>query len=240
MPADDIEIPGAAIGDAEILVVQHRHPERGAFRIRESRWGHADDRVRRAFDRHRLANGVAAAPETLQPEAVAEDDHSVMPRIVFVAAEPASENRPDAQHIEEAGADLGAVGADGRAAARYRQADVVDRGHARQHAILRAHVEEVRARHHRQRTARHLMEHADQSLGSFVGKRLEDDGVDHSENRRVGADAQRQRQQCDDREAGDRARRRRPWRMSWRRASMSPFTLPSACPVRIGRANDCA
>ena len=45
------------------------------------------------------------------------------------------------------------------------------------------------------------MEHADQPLGAFVGQRLEDDGIDYGENRRVGADAQRQRQQCNDREA---------------------------------------
>ena len=135
-----------------------------AFRIRESRWRHADDRVRRAFDRHRLANGVAAAPETLQPEAVAEDDHMVMPgsfsslrnprprigRTRSTSKKPALTSAPSARI--------------GRAAARYRQADVVDRGHARQRAILRAHVEEVRARHHRQRTARHLMEHADELL----------------------------------------------------------------------------
>jgi len=62
---------------------------------------HAHDRVRRAVERHRLANRVWRRTELTRPEAAAKDDHGPGAQLIVVGPERAAENRRGAQGREE-------------------------------------------------------------------------------------------------------------------------------------------
>ncbi len=174
----------------------------------ELRRGDADDREGRAIERHRLADDVRRAAEAPLPETIADDhDRAVLAASAHVVrlGEGAAENRRHAQHLEETAARHDAVGVVRLAAARQVEAGrAIGEGPVEQLGIARAQLLPQRVGPGRPLLAGQQL---DEMLGLLDRQGAQHQRVDDREDRRVGADAERQGEDGDRRD-----HRRRPQR----------------------------
>ena len=93
-----------------------------------------------------------------------------------------------------------------------------ERADRRERLVDLAKLEILRRRHPElsEPERRKLRGQVHQLFGLGIAQRPQDHAVDDREDRGIRADAQRQRQDRDDREAGARSRPRTAWRRSWR------------------------
>ena len=153
--------------------------------------------------------------------------------LFVVVTEISSEERLHAEHVEEAGGDDAGLDALRFGTAEQDEPHVVELDHAGERARLPAVVVHLFRREAEAvgavvlaagLVARPLLPQDDQLVAALVGQRLEEHAVDDAEDRGVGADAERHRQDDDEREA---------WRLEER-----------ACPVahvlheRLGGAHE--
>jgi hypothetical protein len=171
---------------------RNRHPE--CLRhgeVVERRRHHPDDDVRAIVDadggaEHRGIGGIAGHEQT-----VAEDRHAVGAGPVFLRPEGTPEDRGHAEDVEEAVRDLRRQHTLGRAAAGDVDADIVGRGHVREHVPgRRAPVDEVAGRDLARLTAPDAL-HQHDAIRLGKGQRTQDDRVDDAEDGGGGTDAKR-------------------------------------------------
>ena len=158
----------------------------------------ADDGEGRAIERQRLADDRRVASQAALPEAMA-DDHDRRRLLVVFGREPAAERRLDAEQREVVAGDhlrrdllrLGPA-----APVQLREGE---RRHPGEHLVLVAEVLVVEMRE-RQVARVALVEHEDrhQPVRLGHGHRLQQDDVDHAEDRGVRADAEREGERRDD------------------------------------------
>ena len=133
---------------------------------------------------------------------MSEDGHLVVARLVLTGQEGASEGRHHAQDSEEGRAHLGAFEADGSPAAGQGDAAAVEGGQRLERLRRRLHVQEVLRRVDAGVTSLPDLRHHHQPIRLLEGQRPEQDGVHHAEYRAVGADAEGEGRDGDEREAG--------------------------------------
>ena len=133
---------------------------------------------------------------------MAEHDDLLLAGLVFGGGERPAERRPHAEArrsklaVTRAPVTRSAAPSLVRLKLEYWAAASAVEGRRR-----RAHVGEV-ARGHAARPAAVVLVDVDQPLGRGIRQRLQDDGVHRAEDRRRRADADRERQQRDERESG--------------------------------------
>ena len=164
----------------------------------------ADDFPRLAVERDRLADQRGAAAESRLPDLVAQDAHRRSVRRVFVLVKVAAERRQDAERRQERRAHaqavqlLGIAVAGQREVVECRDADGVERARVRADLL----IARPRQRGDRRRQLRVAAPERDERLRMRNGDGVEDQAIVDREQCGVGADADRDRQHRDQREAG--------------------------------------
>ena len=177
-----------------------------AARKGETGGHHPHHRQRRAVDVEDAAEHVAVAAETALPEVVREQDGGPLALVVVLRQQDAAEQGRRAERLEELAGDPHRRDLLGIAVPREAQPVGVDDRHLRER-LRRLPVVEGRRRD------RQLVGEADlpgqlrvrgpdhrQPLGIAERQRRQQHRIDDAEDRRVGADPQRQREDGDDRE----------------------------------------
>ncbi|HWT44914.1 MAG TPA: hypothetical protein VN085_03070 [Vicinamibacterales bacterium] len=156
------------------------------------------DRSRPSVQREGRADNCGIGAEPPHPDAVPEHD-AVGIRVAAVKG--VTDEGAHAEHVEERRRDAGAGNLLGIAAPREGEREVTDRGHPGKARRLRAEVHHPRGGERRRLAVGFPVpqEHDVARIGER--QRTEQHGVDDAEDGRVGADADRQRQQRHDREA---------------------------------------
>ncbi len=164
---------------------------------RAARWQHADHRVREVIEQNRAVDDRGVCAELVHPQHMTQDDDLLLAGLVFVGKKRPAKRRADFEDVEE-------VRGDPRAAELYRLARAGERnrpaglgGHVVEDRVVFLPVQEVQGRDAVALEHRRLFEYANDPIGVLVRQRLEQDGVDEREDRCVGADSQRKRQECD-------------------------------------------
>ena len=201
-----VEEGGHAPSQGE-LVHHAGHPEVAGIdpaRAGEAAGSHADHHELPAVELDRTAEDPPVAPEPPLPEVVAQHDHGVaVGGEVLLGQEGAAELRPDPEQIEIVAGDHLAV--DQLGVAPHGEAEDgrgVD-GEAGKAPGLPGQVGEVRMGDVLQVGAPlRRAEDPDQALRLAHRERLQEDRLHHREDRRVGADGERQREHRAQGEAG--------------------------------------
>jgi hypothetical protein len=216
-PGDDADVTGVAVRrHVEILVDRgtrnvagaSRHPEFGARtgrrlgrdeRPEEVARHHGDHEPRTAVQRDRPADDRRIAAEPARPQPVAEHDGG---RIRAAAVKRVAEERTRAEHVEERGRHAGSLDRLGLAGAGERVADVRQRGGALEARRLAAEVEHPARPHRVGRTLGRPVPQEHEPAGVGERQRPQERRIDDAEDGRVGADAQREREDRHGRESG--------------------------------------
>ena len=172
-------------------------PDVGAERKVESGRGHADHFMRHGVDQDRPPEDAVVAAKSPLPETMADDHTAVTPRGLFGRGERATERRLHPERVEEIGGDTKAGDALGFLAGREVHLPPVERSQLIEDIGLFLPVGEVGWRHRLLLVEGELRpslrnEHEPVDVGDR--ERPEDQRVDHLEDRRVGAEPERQRQ----------------------------------------------
>ena len=171
---------------------RERHPDLRALH-REIDRHDADDRARDAVENNRLAHDVRIAGKALLPEAVAEDGDRRAAGLVLVLGDPAADDRRQLEHAKQARRHARCTDAlrvplaRQDAAAGRRAADGVEDG------VLIAPVDVLGKRRRARGTERLRVVDRDERVGIGEWQRFDQHRVHDAEHRRVGADAERQR-----------------------------------------------
>ncbi len=164
---------------------------------------HADDIVGFAVDANRAADDVGVTPEAVLPEAVTDHEDAVVAQHGFVGTEAAAELRLDAQDGKEVAGDAEPEGPLGRFAgcgkAHLRKAVA---GHLPVAAHLGLQIEVVGRRDPAARVLGSAPIDAVHMIAVAVRQRAKEHLVEYAERRRVGADAESERDDGDEGEAG--------------------------------------
>ena len=164
-------------------------------------WRHAHDGEGRAVERQRLAHDVRVAAEASLPESVAEHDdrHGL---VVFFRQERTAHRGLSAEDREIVAAHHLHGNLLGLGAGAPVHLGEGEARHLREHLVLVAQILVVEVRE-RQIAGIALVGHEDrgQPIRFVHGNRLEQRRVHEAEDRGVGADAERQREHGDGREA---------------------------------------
>ena len=179
-----------------------RDPE--LLRIRreiERRRHHAEDAVRLAAQSDVAPDDGSIGAEAARPQAMAEHDHLLFAGLVLGGRERPAERRLHAEDVEEPGRDACAGHALRGSLVREVEARILRGGELAERRRARAGVGEV-AGGHAARPALIVLLDVDEPIGRGIGQRLQHDGVHRAEDRRGGADADREREQRDQRETG--------------------------------------
>ena len=201
----------------DLLVHGHRHPHLGAdadVEARVARRGDADDRVRRAVEVQRLAHRARIRAEALRPEGMAQHHDRIAPRdLVLVGTEGPADHGAHAQQVEVVSRDELAEEDLGLAARVEAHGRPVVAEHALEHLAVLGVVLPVEVR--KRPEARVLpvgRVDREQAVRFRHGDALQQQGVGHAEDRRIGPDAEAERQ---DREAREhRALQDHPYRVA--------------------------
>ena len=179
-----------------------RQPDVGQPRRETHRHGHdADDHVRLPVQRQGATDDAGIRLEMTAPQPLADDGDAIGARLIFRRGKGAARERRDTHRLEHARRrersvqPLGIAGSgqvDGGAAI---DADVLE------HRVLIAIVLEIRPRHGHGLPAARLLDEHEQAIDVRIGERAQHHAVEHGEDRRVGADAERQGQHGHCREA---------------------------------------
>jgi hypothetical protein len=197
---------GTRVAPVDEGVWTKRQPDFGVatkFQESESRGQHAHHLVRAAVERNAAPDDRRITPEPPLPEAVRDDDHGPGRGSVFGGEERAAPSRRDAQQFEEVRRRDGVlhlfrlVGCEVESAQRPRR-------HAVEHLILLLNISKIRQRERQrhQPLRRPCGRQQHETIGVCEGKRSKQHGISYAEQRGVGADPERQRD-----ERGDRHRR---------------------------------
>jgi hypothetical protein len=215
----------------EELVGLHRVRDAGALREEQPEvFGqHSDHEHRPLVDVDRPADDAAVAAEAALPEAVAEQNRPGRPLDVVLGLEDAARQRLDAESGEEVGRHepdphelrLAIVG--------DRDAVGPDRAEALEVRRARAQVPELRPGQRRARIAggRHVGPDQQQAVRVEVGRRREQGGVQHAEDRGRRAEPEREGHHRQGREP------RRPDEPAPRLAHVFPRLVPGAHQPRL-------
>jgi hypothetical protein len=170
-----------------------------AIAIERARRHHADHTERYAVETNFAAENVGIAAEALLPRRVADHEHVLRARPIFFLAKGASQHRRDPEHGKVVGGDSPALQPRRFAADLRRRVDINFGRERLKRAQPALHLGEVEGRGRIGPGGRPLP-HADNPLGVGEGKRLQQHCVDEAEDRRIGADAECQHGDRDDRE----------------------------------------
>src|SRR5262245_21511289 len=165
----------------------------------------SDDRAPFPVDGDEPANDVRFTAEAALPEVVADNSYPVLTRLLFVYRELSSELRSHSYDREEIGSDIDACGSLRIAVFREIGGSEAERGDLLESPRLSPHFTNVyRNRTHWivQSYHRAIQPQHDDPFRFAVSQRLEQDSIDDAEDRRVRADAERQCENGDRREAG--------------------------------------
>src|SRR5262245_46740160 len=162
----------------------------------------ADDLVRLPVDADRAAENVGGAAEAGLPVVVADDENVVAAVDLFVATEGAAELRPGAERRKKVGGSAKALG-HLRRPARLGNADLGEgvRGDLAVAAYLGPQIEVVGRRNTAAGVVGGGAEDALQPIPVGVRRRPQQVGVEGAEHRRVGADAEPERDDGDESES---------------------------------------
>ena len=137
--------------------------------------------------------------EAARPQAMAEHDDLFFAGFVLGGRERPAERRLHAEDVEVAGRDAGARHALRGSLVREVEARILRGGELAERRRARAGVGEVAGRD-AARPALIVLVDIDEPIGRGIRQRLQHDGVHRAEDRRGGADADREREQRDQRE----------------------------------------
>ena len=140
-------------------------------------------------------------PESPAPEPIAQK-HDLMPAFDFLLPrEVAAERRLDADNVEEPGSHENAAQPLGLGAAADVDGRGFDGGHGGERRVVAAPVVEVRRRDRSVQAAfaRPLLAERHHIARRGIRQRPPEHGVDDAEDRGVGADAEREGNECDER-----------------------------------------
>ena len=163
---------------------------------REAGRHHANHRPRTVVGGQGHPQHVGPAAELPLPELVGENDQRVVAAEVFLGGIAAAECGLDPQRAEERSRERQSGGLEWLAVDDQGQAGGSDHPQTVERAGALAPRHEVRRGDHvPDGPAAVGLPHRDDAIGLAVGQRLQHDGPDDAEDRRGGADAERQRQQ---------------------------------------------
>jgi hypothetical protein len=164
---------------------------------------HADDLVGLAVDANRTADDVGVAPEAVLPVAVGDDEDAMVAEDLFVGTEAAAELRSRPEGGKEIGGDAEAVGHLGRFAG-FGEAHVRTGvgGNLAVAVHLGFQIEVVGRREAAARIPGSGAIDAVQEVAAGIGCRAQHVPIEDAEHRRVGADAESERDDGDQGEAG--------------------------------------
>ena len=162
-----------------------------------SRRQHPDDRVRLVVEENRAVDDRGIRSELVDPEHMAEDDHAILASLVLIGKKRAASLRLNAEDLEVAGRDPRPTKLHRIAAPRERRRAAALGGHEVEDGVIRLPVEEIQRGDAVAVAAGRLLEDTDDPIGIRVRQRLEQDAVNEAEDRGVGADAERQREDRD-------------------------------------------
>jgi hypothetical protein len=171
----------------------------------EVRGEDADHLRRLPVEDDRTAHDAGVAAEALLPQPVAQQQDGRRVRQPVSRGERAADERLDAQDVKEVPADAADPELHGIAHAGQRSRVVAYRGHVLEDAGALAQVLDLWRRERGQRrlpVAHHPDER--QPLRLAIGQVGEQHAADHAEHRGVDGDAERERHDGDEREAGPR------------------------------------
>ena len=183
-----------------------RHPDLQLIQ-RERRCGlgqDADDGVRRAVERERLAEHRRIAVEALLPHRMADQHDVLAAGRIFVRREIAADHRLQAQRRQQRRRGLEANELFRIAAAGQRERVADRQREIAEHLLPLLHFEEARIGEADAREVLRLVRRAqsDQPVRLAIRQRTQEDRVDDAEERDVRADAEREAEDGDQREAG--------------------------------------
>ena len=141
-------------------------------------------------------------PERRRPERVAEHDHRRGALSCIAGLDEAAGDRLHAERLEQSGARLERRREERIAVGGHRRREVPERRHRLDALLPRRQIDVVADGDELLRDARAIvaMTEDDEIVGVRIRQRPQQDGLDDGEDRGVGADAQRQRQNGGDRE----------------------------------------
>ena len=160
----------------------------------------ADDRVRLVVEKDRAVDDGRIRAELGDPHAVTDDRHLVFAQLVLTGKKRPAQCRFGAKHLEVARGHQAASELDWFGAAGQRDRVAGLRRHEVEDGVVSLPVEEVQRRDAVALASRRLLHDADDAIGVRVGERLEQHRIHEAEDRRIGADADGQRQDGDGRE----------------------------------------
>ena len=179
------------------------HPYTRLVRILDARRRDADDGVGLVVEPDGLANRIGPPSEALPPEPVGDDRDARRAGLFVRGVEPPAERRLDVEHAEEVHVDNGSRDALGTVGAREREPRLTERGQSGEAVMTNAPVERVGWR----RVAVTLsclpigVRYQHQIVRAGERQRPYEHGVDDAEDRGVGADADRNREDREEEKA---------------------------------------
>jgi hypothetical protein len=199
-PRDHVQVVRPALRRQIVFRESERRPEFGAGRVFEAGRHDADHGKLPAVEEHRAPEDFGVRAKVALPQTMAQQDDTFLAGYGVRLRDRTAKHRGRAQHREEA------RGHD-RTGDPPRIADAGQSGggagvssHLLEHRILAPPVHEVRRRRRAPRTGAAVI-HLHESLRLRKGQRLQQHGVHDAENGGVRADADRERQHRDNREA---------------------------------------
>ena len=205
---EDLEVVHVPLGEQVARHVERRrghderreHPDARVLGIVEGSRHDAEDRVRHAVDLDPAADDRRVACQLALPDALADDDQRLCGAAVGRGRERPAHERRHREDVEVVGRDARgrhALRLASRHRDRRRIAPVT--GHRRQRLALPIDVEEVGRREAAVRIRAAAARQPDDRPAVGVGQRPQQNAVDDAEDGRVGADAEREGQDRDDR-----------------------------------------
>ena len=173
---------------------RQRHPGFRTRRVREGCRHHRGDGVRLTVYRDRSADHLWIAAVQSLPQRVADRDHLAAVRHVVGRPDQASGEGRHAEDVEEVTGHPGGEHLLRLATAGDGGGSWGERRERAQGPVAIAQSDELRPRNRRQRNGGVGVVRVDQLCGVCKRQRLQQNGIDHAEDRRVGTDAQRQRE----------------------------------------------
>ena len=161
----------------------------------------ADDGVRFVVQQDRPVDNRWVGAELVDPQDVAQDDDLFLPEPIFIGQKRPTQRGPNAEDLEEVWRDSAAAQLNRVAGAGECGRPAGLGGHEIEDLVVLLPVEEIQRGDAVPVAARRLFEHAHDAIGVVIRQRTEHQAVHEAEDRRVGADAERQRQDRHRREA---------------------------------------
>ena len=170
-----------------------RQPHHGRGSVKDTGRKDADNRVTFCIQHDLAADNLGVAAKPALPNAVREHYFLIFANLVFVRSKRASQLRADAKHFEIRYRNSLNIKFPGLVRAGQRHRVPGDGRQILKTAILPVPIEEVQRGNGVTKSKRILFPHTDNPFGMRIGERLEQRGIHKTENRRVGADTERER-----------------------------------------------